>query len=931
MSQAYRTHHEAGTEGRRAASPASSWTSSPINSPINSLAVFLAAALMVVALVRPAMAEQAPPAWPGVSLDPAIPTVADVLGYESGSRITTHADMVRYMQALKDAAPDRIKLFRYGETWEGRALIYAAIAKPETLARLDSIKQDTAMLADPRGHDDSALKAAKADLPVITWLAYSVHGNEVSGADAAMQTAYHLLAARDSQRVDSILENSIAIINPLQNPDGRDRFINRFRIHKGVEASADRLSAEHNEPWPSGRTNHYMFDLNRDWLALTQPETRGHVKALRQWMPQVFVDLHEMGGDSTYYFAPEAVPYNPHLTGDQRDSLFLFGKNNARHFDRFGIPYFTRDVYDAFYPGYGASWPAYFGAVSMTYEQASARGLRFRKSDGTELTFRDSVQHHFIASISTLEAAAANRARLLDDFLDYQRSAIEEGRKSDDRRSYIFPNRRDAAGHRKLMGVLGEMGIEVQQTTGTARACGETVPQGAYVIDAAQPRKRMINTLLNPQVDMEADFVAEQERKRGKDLPHDIYDVTAWSLAKMYNLDMKLCGKPVDGPLVPAGRNRVTPGTLTADPDSIAYLVEWGDMAAVRLLAGALKDGLVVKATDETFTQNGKTWPRGTLIFPVGDNAATLPDTLKELAVKTGANVVGTASGWVSKGAEFGARSVHRIHTPRIAMAWDEPTSSYSAGNSRFVIEHQIGLPVTVIRTDDLKSALLERYDVLILPDEGWGGSYADSFGETGVKTLSAFVERGGVLIGQKGAVNWLADPDTGLLSTRREYQLRDDDAEKKDDTDDAMVAGTRIASKNALHAATTPAEERPDSIPGALIHARTDPDNWLTNGVADRLNVLVRGRGIFTPLKRDKGVNAVHFEGAEDLLSSGYLWQENRRQLAYKPFAMVEKRGRGLVIAFTEDPTIRAYLDGLGVIYANAVLTGSAHANPLR
>ena len=268
--------------------------------------------------------------WPDAAYDPAVPTVQSVLGYGMGDHITTHGDMVRYFEALAAFAPDRIKLFDYGTSWEGRRLIYVAVSSPENIAALDGFKSEMQDLADPRQTTPQQAAEIIEDLPSSTWLAYSVHGNEISSTDAAIQTAYHLLASKGDERVPGIMENSITFIVPLQNPDGRDRFIHRFRTARGMEPDSDPISAEHNEPWPSGRTNHYLFDMNRDWIVLTQPETQGHVKALQEWYPLVFVDLHEMSGNSTYYFAPEAVPYNPHLADHQRSSLFLFGKNNAQ-------------------------------------------------------------------------------------------------------------------------------------------------------------------------------------------------------------------------------------------------------------------------------------------------------------------------------------------------------------------------------------------------------------------------------------------------------------------------------------------------------------------------------------------------------------------------------------------------------------------------
>lgn len=319
--------------------------------------------------------------WPGAQYDPAIPTVKKTIGFEIGERIASHANLMKYFEALAVAQPNRVRLVEYAKTWEGRKLIVAMVGSEANMKRLPEIQAGIKKLADPRKTNDAEAARLIGNLPAVVMLAYGVHGNEISSPDAAMMTAYHLLASKNDKGIDSILANTIVMFDPIQNPDGRERFIHNFEIAEGLEASANPMAAEHAEPWPGGRTNHYMFDMNRDWFAMTQPETRGRIKTLLDWYPLVFVDLHEMGGDSTYYFTPEAVPYNPHIVKNQREMLIAFGKNDAKYFDQFGFRYFTREVYDAFYPGYGASWPIYYGGIAMTYENASSRGLLWEKTD----------------------------------------------------------------------------------------------------------------------------------------------------------------------------------------------------------------------------------------------------------------------------------------------------------------------------------------------------------------------------------------------------------------------------------------------------------------------------------------------------------------------------------------------------------------------
>ncbi|MBT8074037.1 MAG: peptidase [Xanthomonadales bacterium] len=878
--------------------------------------------------------------WPNADYDPAIPTFEDVLGYNPGERITWHGDAVRYFEALANAAPKRLSVKPYASSWEGRELIYAVVTSAENLANIEVIKSGMQRLADPRRTSPAEAREIIKTQPAVTWLSYGVHGNEISSTEAAMLTAYHLLASRGDERVANIMRDTVVVIDPMQNPDGRDRFIHHFETAEGLLPDADRISAEHDEPWPGGRTNHYLFDLNRDWFMMTQPETRGRVRILREWFPVAFVDAHEMGSDSTYYFAPEAVPYNPHLAADQRASLALFGKNNARWFDTFGLDYYTREVFDAFYPGYGASWPSYFGSIAMTYEQASARGLVVRQYDGNELTFAYTIRNHFVTSLATAETTAANREKFLVEFYNYQESAIEEG-KSENVRAYILPTQADQAGAAKLAGLLTVQGVEVGRAGSSFTACGNSYPAGSYVIDLAQPAKRFIRTLMDADVPMDDDFIAEQERRRAKNMRDQIYDVTGWSLPKMMNIRADRCNRTVKVESTPVGPDLTQAGSVSEGAGSVAYLVPWGTAPAVRFLSHALRQGLDTKSSDKAFTHAGQRYPAGTLIIDTADNPGDLRDIVTEISTMTGANVVSVDNSWVSDGPNFGSENVVRFNPPKVAIAWDEPTSSYSAGNTRFVIERQFDYPVTAIRGDRLGRVDLSRYQVLILPATGWGPGYADVLGKKGAENLKDWVSKGGVLIAIGNANRYLTDPDIDLLSIRRENAVIEADnnsespagngKKNSDKPQDATVEGQYLTSAEDYKQAITPVKDNPDSVAGVLAQASVDPDHWLGAGVAPRLNVLVRGSDIYTPIKMDKGVNVAVFSAADELLNSGYIWEQNRKQLAFKPFVVAQRSGRGYVIGFTQDPNVRAYLDGLNTIFMNAIMRGSAHARPAR
>jgi hypothetical protein len=884
--------------------------------------------------------------WPGAQYDPAVPTVEKTLGFAAGEKHATHAEIGKYFEALAAAAPARVRLFEYGKSWEGRRLFFAAIASESNLRRLDEIKAGMKKISDPRVTGAAAAKPLLDSLPAVINLAYGVHGNEISSPDAAMMTAYHLLASRNDKMAADIMANVVVLIDPLQNPDGRERFVFHFEQSRGLEPDPSPVAAERAEPWPGGRSNHYLFDMNRDWFALTQPETRGRVKYLLDWRPLVVVDLHEMGTDTTYFFAPGAAPYNPHLTAEQKEQMIWFGRNNAKWFDKFGYPYFTREVFDEFYPGYGASWPWYYGGMGMTYENSSVRGLVVRRGDDTLYTFRESVKKHFVASVATCETAATNRKALLERYYRYQQTAIEEGQK-EAAKAYILARRGDASAVDKLAHLLVEQGVEVMQSAAAFKSGGKDFPAGSYVVSAAQPRKRFIRAVMEANIPMESDFLKEQERRRKKRLPDEIYDVTGWSLPLLYNVECAVSADaPAEGLTAVAGPYQ--PKSAAPGRAEVAYLIPWGTQAGGRFLTAALREGLRIQTAMKSFTQRGRKYPTGTLIIQVLQNPPTVHETVAKLAASSGAEVVAAASSWVEEGIDFGSNYALTLKKPVVAMVWDEPTSSLAAGATRFVLERQYGYPVTAVRASSLGRADLSKFHVIILPSAGMG-SYSQAISPVVADRLKTWVRNGGALVALGNSVSFLASPQVGLLATQQEGLAREAAASTPGGrpAEAAKPAGGAAASAPPP-AATTPAgpapgklltseadyekaiqpdNPLPDPLAGVIVRARADPEHWITAGLPEKLNVLFDGRGIYSPLKQDKGVNAVVYSTPEDLLASGYAWDETRKQLALKPFVMVQGEGRGVVAAFTADPNFRAFMDGLNVLFLNAVFRGPTFA----
>ncbi|RZF94548.1 peptidase M14 [Pseudoalteromonas sp. CO302Y] len=860
--------------------------------------------------------------WPGTVYNTDIPTFKQILGYDVGERITNYNDMRRYLSALEKAAPNRIKVFKYANSWEGRELVYAVVGTAEHISSLETLSNNTQALADPRITSEKEAKSLIKNLPTSVWLQYAVHGNEISSTDAALFTAYHLLAAPNDAVNSKILDNTVVFIDPLQNPDGRERFVTRYYATVGLEHSADRLSAEHNEPWPRGRTNHYLFDMNRDWLALTQPETKGRVAAINKYKPQVVVDIHEMGGDQSYYFAPAAQPFNPHMTKTQIANMDAIGQNHAKYFDEFGFDYFTREIFDAFYPGYGDSWPVFYGASASTYEVGSARGHVFEKNTGELLTYFNTVKRQFVASISTAEGAANQREKLLSDFYQYQVDAIDSGKDSKER-VYILPKQSNREGAHRLATLMAEHGVEVKQATEEFKACGVKYKAGSYFIDTAQPRGVFVRTTFTDQVDMAEAFVKEQERRRARNLDDEIYDVTGWSLPMMFNVDSDSCDRTVSTESKAVQADDTLLGKVNNPEASVAYIVAWGDTAAARFLTAALQAGIKLKSADQAFILGDKTkYPAGSLVIEKRLNDKELVAKISKIAEQTGAIVDGVNSSWVIEGPSFGSNKTVPMVAPKVAMAWDAPTSELSAGNTRFVIERQLGYPVTAIRTPMLAWADLSDYQVLILPE----GDYEQVLGKSGAANLKSWVEAGGVLIALGNANRFTSNADYGLLDVKREQAYREDKADSSDDKS-SKVAGQLFASRDDLKAASIEPHTSPDYVAGVLANVEVDQEHWLTAGVDKDLVAVAYGNDIYTPIKLNSGKNLAWFTGKDDVLASGYLWQQNKAQLAYKPLLVHQPQGKGMVIGFTQSPTYRAYLEGMNVLLTNTIFRAAAHA----
>src|SRR5688500_17461550 len=874
--------------------------------------------LTVLSISLPASAQELAP---GTRYDPKIPTIKSVLGWDFGERITPPDGIAAYIKALAAAAPERTRLIEYAKTWEGRPLHVLIIGSPERIANLDAVKKGLQQIADPRGLDQATADRLVRELPVVVWLMHAVHGNEISSSDAALAEAYHLLAAQGDAGVDVIRREALVVIDPLQNPDGRARFVLNNLAGEAATPDPNPASLEHDEPWPGGRSNHYLFDMNRDWFSMSQPETRGRASLMLEFYPHVVVDLHEMGGDSTYYFAPPADPINPYITKDQQKWFDRFGRNNAAKFDERGFGYFIRETFDSFYPGYGESWPIFHGAIGMTYEQASSRGLRFTRSDETELTYRDGVVHHFTAAIQTAKTAAENREQMVRDYLEYRSSAARLGEIGT--RAYVIvapehdPGRAAHLGRR-----LAAQGIEVFRADEAFPAAGRTVPAGSVIVPLNQPAGRLVRNLLDADISQGDEFIKEQDRRRKRGLGKQIYDVTAWSLPALYDLEVLNVERPVQPRSTRLMRDMTPPGGGPLPAARVGYLIPWGRGAAEAPVE-APQAGLRLQTMDREFSIGGRQYPLGTALFRVSNNPPDLATKLGAILARHGVTATPIDTAFVEAGVSLGSNDVALLKAPKVLLAYDAPSSSLSAGWARYILERRWKQPITTVRNSSLGRIELGDYDVLVLPS----GSY--NYGADQVGRIREWIQAGGTLITLAEASRWATQESTGLLSS---WTLLRDGSPNVPPPAPSGGAAARPAppkvdlEKFDYEKAIQPDRAQSDGTAGAIARVTLDKEHWLTAGLDNEIAAIVEGSRVFHPLKLNQGTNVGIYAKADRLVAGGLVWPEVRTLMSQKAFLMHQPLGSGHVIAFAEDPNYRAFTEATQLLFINAVLLGGGH-----
>jgi hypothetical protein len=857
-------------------------------------------------------------------LDAEVRSFAEIVGHDFGERITVHHEMEAYLEYLAQASP-RVAVVEQGRSWEGRRLLLAVVTSADNHQRLTEIKASAQRLADPRRTSADEAARIVLDQPAILYLGGSIHGFELSGAEGVLKLLQRLATGEDEKTLQA-LANTVVLLDPMLNPDGRDAFAHRNHGAIGREPSAERddWSNDFNR-WEAlrFRTGHYYFDTNRDWWAHTQNETRYRVPSIQEWRPQVIVDLHEMSPDVEFYFDPPADPFGVFFPDFARRWFVRFGQAYAGAFDLAGFEYMTRERFNYFYPGYTTSYGSYQGAVGMLYEQGSSRGLALERADLSVRRLSDAIEQQYTAAWTAVQTAASARLELLHDYFEGLRLAVADGERGTTR--YLFGPAGDPGLVAELADLLLRNGIEVgrlgRESTLTEvrdrtgkRLGSRTYPAGTFVVEAAQPRNRLVRALLEPAVPLPEPFVSEARARLERGEDPRFYDITAWSLPLLFNL-----------PAASTSDNRPLQIEALASPwfaepqvpssdAPYAYVFDGRQTASLAALAALKRDGFRVAVTLKATRIAGHDLSSGSVVVRVGQNDANAHTAVRQAARHFGLELLALASGLSEP--EFpalGSGEVLPVRAPEVALLAGDPVQAYSFGWAWFTLDRQYEIPVTVRRVRSIESTPLHRFNVLVIPHLFSSETLAETLGEEGVQRLQQWVRDGGSLVALGSAVDFVRQELDlgGLRSWYEEQASACADAGESEEEDKA-----------------TKAEPEPQrfEVPGAFLRVTLDPEAWLAAGYGGELPALVTSSNVFLtpegPPNADQRVVA-RYASADNLLLSGHLWTESRERLAGSVFAFEERIGRGRIILFAEDLNFRGYWRGANRLFLNAVLLG--------
>ncbi len=816
-----------------------------------------------------------------------VPSPQEFLGYEIGDFHTRHDRIVAYFHELARTS-NRVNIQEIGKTYEQRSMIVATITNPGNYSNLENIRREHLRLSDP----EASLPSIE-NMPVIIQLGYNVHGNEPSSSEAAMLTAYYLAASEDPE-VLQYLQNAVIFVEPVLNPDGRDRHSNWANMHRGFPPVADSNDREHNEVWPGGRVNHYWFDLNRDWLPLVHVESQARLKFYHQWYPNVVTDFHEMGTNSTYFFEP-TKPFgseNPIIPRNNYDGLNnLLAPYFAEAMNEIGSLYFTKEVFDNSYPGYGSTYPDIQGGLGLVFEQASSRG-HLQESIHGDISFAFTIRNQLVNSIATVRATVENKDAFLRHQKEFFQSAIEQAR-NHTANGYIFSDGGDRNKAKAFINLLLQHKIQVYragQDVNTKK--GKFPGENSYIVPAEQAQFRMVATMFDTVTKF-----------------HDslFYDASAWSMVHAYGLPTS----PLNSRQLRAVNqgDQIDSTFFAADiypveKSDYAYVFSWQDYNAPGVLNELLKRDLIVKTAFKPFgfQVDGapKTLSYGSIMVPVAMqemSSGEIHELLSELANENQLPIYGQKTGLSSSGIDLGSGNFRNVEQPKALMIVGTGVSLYEAGEIWYLLDSKLKMPLTKVDILDFGGVKLENYNELIMVN----GNYR-LLRDSDVEKIKKWVEQGGTLITQKSAVTWAIDKK--LIA--EELVKNDPEEEENKERFDFVSASEREGTK---------------VIGGSIYNVDLDITHPLGFGYTNRNLSVYRNSNIFLKPSNNPYSTVALYKDAP--LVSGYISEENLEKLPGTASILVSKLGSGRVISFVDNPNFRGTWYGTNKLFFNALFFG--------
>lgn len=837
-------------------------------------------------LAAPAFAQSAYFFPQGGEFDPSIPTPQQFLGYEIGSRYTRHDQLVAYFNELAKHS-DKIKVEQIGSSYEGRPLVIATVTSAQNQQQLETLRRQHVTLADPA----QPLSAA-GNSPVVVWLGYSVHGNETSSGEAALLTAYYLVASRSADTAQW-LQQAVVLFDPAQNPDGRDRAASWHNAYASSPASADPADKEHVEPFPQGRTNHYFTDLNRDWLALTQQDTRPKIAYFHRWYPNVQIDFHEMGKDSTYYFEPSpASMHSPLLPASSYAFNKTLAKYHAQALDALGSLYYTGENFDNFSPVYGSTYPDFHGAVGVTVEQASSRG-RVQESVNGTLTFPFTIRNQVATGLGTIRGAVTERDGLLKLQKDFFQSALKQAGQQPVK-AFVFGDAHDPGLTAKLLDLLLQHQITVEALSTAVTVDGQRFePGSAYVVPTAQPQFRLVHSIFADTPPIKGDV---------------FYGSTSYAIAPAYGVAFAGSRSRIGGG---ARVTAVAPaqGGVVGGQAGYAYVLDWRDYNASRALYALQARGLLTRAAFQAFTaatgDGEQAFARGSVVIPVAGQplaGAALLAAVDDAARSSGVRVQALASGQSRSGIDLGSDSVKALRKPAVALVMGEGVSATEIGSAWFVLDQQVQLPASKLDPAQLGKVSLDRYTTIVLA----GGTYT-GVDAAAVAALKRWINAGGSLVTYGTAARW-------AIEQKLADEVLGEDEKEPDAARRAFGDQRDIA-----------AIER---VSGNILSADVDTSHPLGFGLPRTQLAINKENGIRFKPSRNPFSTVVRVD--ETPRVNGYLSETNRNRVAGAAWLLVSPQGQGNVVLFADDPAHRKYWHGTERLLLNAIFFGN-QLNPTK